>query len=290
MQRYKAKKSYFAIAAEWFGKQYLVVKIVLGACIIGASYLLGIVYLVMAFLMENHYKTTKEQEELIEEDLLHLKQSLVDSINHLDGVSDTRQRTLTSLYQLTPQMENINIRLEENNANLLSQVTQFQEIVLALENNKRDLLESTATLKNQLDVAYTKIHRHEEEMGVSAQSINESDRSLGETCVGFRSSLEKFDEFSREQQASIVEYDRLAAKLKEKIAEYEVALLALSHNPRTVGATDDIASEYDLQLEIDQSIKESALLCDRVEQEIASRTLTKHDEFVEKRRTFSCSW
>lgn len=92
--------------------------------------------------MENHYQITQEQEELIEEDLLHLKQSLVDSINHLDGVNDIIQQTFTSLYQLTSQMETINSRLEENNANLLSQVTQFKEIVLALQNNKKDLIES----------------------------------------------------------------------------------------------------------------------------------------------------
>ncbi len=300
MQRYKARKSYFATAAEWFGKQYLAVKIILGVAIIGAIYflslsyiLIGITYVAIAFLMENHYQTTQEQEELIEEDLLHLKQSLVDSINHLDGVNDIIQQTFTSLYQLTSQMETINSRLEENNANLLSQVIQFKEVVLALENNKKDLVESTATLKGQLQAAYTKIHRHEEEMSTNALSISESDRRLGETCVGFKTSLEKFDEFSREQQASIIEYDRLSSKLKEKIAEYEAALLELSKNQHVTYSE----SAIDIQIDVDQSIRESELLCDRLEQEIANKIHIKHfvqnhndDELVEKRRTLSCSW
>ena len=40
-------------------------------------------YIAIAFLMQNHFNITQEQDELIAEDLLHLKQSLVDSINHL---------------------------------------------------------------------------------------------------------------------------------------------------------------------------------------------------------------
>ncbi len=80
MQRYKAKKSYFAIASNWFGKQHIWVKALIGAVFVGASYLLslsfvliGIIYVAIAYLMENHYRTSQEQEELIEEDLVHLK-------------------------------------------------------------------------------------------------------------------------------------------------------------------------------------------------------------------------
>ena len=308
MQRYKAKKSYFAIASDWFGKQHIWVKALIGAVFVGASYLLslsfvliGIIYVAIAYLMENHYRTSQEQEELIEEDLVHLKQSLTDSIQHLDGVSDIIQRTLSSLYELNTQLSDINSKLEENNTDLKGKIAQFKEIVLALEKNKEELLSSTAILKNKLDTAYAKIHKHEEEMSVGAQSILESDRSLGATCSGFKTSLDRFDEFTREQQASIVEYERLSTKLKEKIAEYEKALSKLSVNhPADASMADyeqyDLSHDHNLQKEADLSIIEGNLLCDRLEQELAKRTIANHpmydfdDDQTERRRTYSCSW
>ena len=308
MQRYKAKKSYFAIASDWFGKQHIWVKALIGAVFVGASYLLslsfvliGIIYVAIAYLMENHYRTTQEQEELIEEDLVNLKQSLTDSIQHLDGVSDIIQRTLSSLYELNTQLSDINSKLEENNTDLKGKIAQFKEIVLALEKNKEELLSSTAILKNKLDTAYAKIHKHEEEMSVGAQSILASDRSLGETCSGFKTSLDRFDEFTREQQASIVEYERLSAKLKEKIAEYEKALSKLyANHPTAPSITDyeqyDLSHDHNLQREADLSIAEGNLLCDRLEQELAKRTIANHpmydldDDQTERRRTYSCSW
>ena len=283
MQRYKAKKSYFAIASDWFGKQHIWVKALIGAVFVGASYLLslsfvliGIIYVAIAYLMENHYRTSQEQEELIEEDLVHLKQSLTDSIQHLDGVSDIIQRTLSSLYELNTQLSDINSKLEENNTDLKGKIAQFKEIVLALEKNKEELLSSTAILKNKLDTAYAKIHKHEEEMSVGAQSILESDRSLGATCSGFKTSLDRFDEFTREQQASIVEYERLSTKLKEKIAEYEKALIKLyASHPTAPSITDYeqyvLSHDHNLQREADLSIAEGNLLCDRLEQELAKR-------------------
>ncbi|PJD93124.1 MAG: hypothetical protein CK423_07690 [Legionella sp.] len=308
MQRYKAKKSYFAIASDWFGKQHLWQKALIGAAFVGVSYLLslsfiltGIVYIAIAFLMENHYKTSQEQEELIEEDLLHLKQSLVDSIQHLDGVSSIIQRTLSALCALNTELADINSKLEENNTDLEREITRFKRLVLALEKNKDELLSSTATLKSKLDTAYAKIHRHEEEMSAGAQSIRESDRSLGETCSGFKTSLERFDEFTREQQASIVEYERLSAKLKEKIAEYEQALSILPQNHHLITSTMDYAQsefshDHALQKEADLSIMEGHLLCDRLEQELAKKTNTNYSTYdlddgqTERRRAFSCGW
>ncbi|MEI6095669.1 MAG: hypothetical protein WCR08_09490 [Gammaproteobacteria bacterium] len=308
MQRYKAKKSYFAIASDWFGKQHLWLKALIGAAFLGVSYLLslsfiltGIVYIAIAFLMENHYKTSQEQEELIEEDLIHLKQSLIDSIQHLDGVSSIVQRTLRSLCELNTQLADINGKLEENNTDLERKIAQFKELVLALEKNKDELLSSTATLKNKLDIAYAKIHRHEEEMGAGAQSIRESDRSLGETCAGFKTSLERFDEFTQEQQASIIEYEKLSAKLKEKIAEYEQALRMLPQDHLSTASTMDYAQseffhDHNLQKEADLSIMEGNLLCDRLEQELAKRAITNHAAYdldegqTERVRRYSCGW
>jgi DNA repair exonuclease SbcCD ATPase subunit len=263
--------------------------------------LIGIIYVAIAYLMENHYRTSQEQEELIEEDLVHLKQSLTDSIQHLDGVSDIIQRTLSSLYELNTQLSDINSKLEENNTDLKGKIAQFKEIVLALEKNKEELLSSTAILKNKLDTAYAKIHKHEEEMSVGAQSILESDRSLGATCSGFKTSLDRFDEFTREQQASIVEYERLSTKLKEKIAEYEKALSKLyASHPTAPSITDYeqyvLSHDHNLQREADLSIAEGNLLCDRLEQELAKRTIANHpmydfdDDQTERRRTYSCSW
>lgn len=138
MQRYKARKSYFGMAADWFGQQALWVKLLMGTALIGAAYflslsyiLIGVIYIAIAFLMQNHYNTTQEQDELIAEDLLHLKQSLVDSISHLDGVSQIIQNTLTALCELNIQMADINLMLEANNTDLEEQIAQFQEIVLS---------------------------------------------------------------------------------------------------------------------------------------------------------------
>ena len=307
MQRYKARKSYFDMAADWFGQQSLWIKALIGAACVGAAYLLSlsyilitVIYAAIAFLMENHYKTTLEQDELIAEDLLHLKQSLVDSISHLDGVSQIIQNTLTSLYELNIQMTDINATLEENNTDLEDQISQFKEIVRSLEQNKEVLLSSTAELKVKLEAAYLQIHQHQDAMSAGAQSIVESDRSLGETCVGFRTSLEKFDEFTRDQQAVVVEYEKLSAVLKRKIAEYEQALLELHHD-RTMLTNYESKEDSEIGLasynqdEVDQTIRESTLICDRLEKEIAAQQsnlskFSEPDERTERRRTYSCGW
>ena len=308
MQRYRARKSYFGLAADWFGLQSLWVKALIGAALVGISYLLslsyiliGVIYVAIAFLLENHHKTTQEQDELIAEDLLHLKQSLVDSISHLDDVSQIIQNTLTSLCELNIQMTDINAKLEENNTDLEDKISQFKEIVSSLEKNKEDLLSSTAELKIKLEAAYSQIHQHQNEMSSSAQSIVESDRSIGETCAGFRTSLEKFDEYTKDQQAVVAEYEKLSAVLKKKIAEYEQALLEL-HQDRCVltdheGKEDDemLFASYD-QDEVDRTIIESSLICERLEKEIAaqqsnpSKLSDRDDQVPERRRTYSCEW
>lgn len=304
MQRYKARKSYFGTAADWFGQQSLWIKVLMGAACVSVAYLLslsyiliGVLYVAIAFLMENHYKTTQEQDELIAEDLLHLKQSLIDSISHLDNVSQIIQNTFTSLCELNIEMIDINTRLEENNTDLEDQISQFREIVSSLEANKEMLLSSTAELKIKLEAAYLQIHQHQDTMSAGAQSIVESDRSLGETCAGFRSSLEKFDEFTKDQQAVVAEYEKLSAVLKRKIAEYEQALFEL-HQDRTIPTNyegKDDGDSYN-QDEVDRTIREGSLICDRLEKEIAAQqsSLSKFsgsDEQVsERRRTYSCEW
>ena len=309
MRRYRAKRSYFGLAADWFGQQSIWIKILIGAALVAVGYLLsasyillGIIYAAIAFLLENHYKTTQEQDELIAEDLLHLKQSLIDSINHLDGVSQTIQNTLTSLYELNIQMTDINTKLEENNNDLEEQISQFKEIVLSLEKNKDDLVSSTAELKIKLEAAYSQIHQHEELMGVGAQSIQDSDRSLGETCAGFRASLQKFDAFSSEQQAAIAEYTKLSEILKIRIAEYDQALLEIPHGGSGVffhleDHETAIDSSY-VQDDVDSTIRESNLLCERLEKEIESQmqmlghrqASCSNDNSTERRRTYSCEW
>lgn len=308
MQRYKARKSYFAYAADWFGQKSLWMKVLMGAAFVGVAYLLslsciliGVIYAAVAFLLENHYKTTQEQDELITEDLLHLKQSLVDSINHLDGVSQIIQNTLTSLCELNLQMTDINTKLEENNSDLARQISQFKEIVLSLERNKETLLSSTAELKLKLEAAYSQIHQHQDTMSTSAQSIVESDRSLGETCAGFRTSLQKFDEFSKDQQAVIAEYEKLSSLLKKKIAEYEQALLEV-HERGFASISHEQKDDFDTnfasynQDEVDLTIRESRLICERVEQEIAaqqsnlSRLQESDDYDSERARAYSCEW
>lgn len=308
MQRYKARKSYFGIAADWFGQQALWVKALIGVTFVGAAYFLslsyllaGVIYIAIAFLMQNHFNTTQEQDELIAEDLLHLKQSLVDSINHLDGVSQIIQNTLTALCELNAQMADINVKLEENNTDLEDQISQFKEIISSLEQNKEVLLSSTTELKIKLEAAYLQIHQHQNALNANAESIVESDRSLGETCVGFRTSLERFDEFTKEQQAVVAEYEKLSAVLKKKIAEYEQALIELDQNssiPTIYEGREDAGitlASYN-QDEVDQTIRDSAIICERLEREIASGqfNVTKFSDSdnqgLEKRRTYSCEW
>ena len=308
MQRYKARKSYFGIAADWFGQQALWVKLLMGATFVIAAYLLslsyiltGVIYIAIAFLMQNHFNITQEQDELIAEDLLHLKQSLVDSINHLDGVSQIIQNTLTALCELNVQMADINAKLEENNTDLEGQIAQFQEIVLSLEKNKAELLSSTVQLKIKLEMAYSQIRQHQNTMSASTQSIVESDRSLGETCAGFRVSLERFDEFTKDQQAVVAEYEKLSALLKKRIAEYEQALLE-AHQSSSVPTIHEgrehgeiTLASYD-QDEVEETIRDSALICDRLERELASWqfNVTKFpdsdDHGLERKRTYSCGW
>lgn len=293
MQRYRARKSYFGLAADWFGQQSLWVKALIGAALVGISYLLslsyiliGVIYVAIAFLLENHHKTTQEQDELIAEDLLHLKQSLVDSISHLDDVSQIIQNTLTSLCELNIQMTDINAKLEENNTDLEDKISQFKKIVSSLEKNKEDLLSSTAELKIKLEAAYSQIHQHQNEMSSSAQSIVESDRSIGETCAGFRTSLEKFDEYTKDQQAVVAEYEKLSAVLKKKIAEYEQALLEL-HQDRCVltdheGKEDGemLFASYD-QDEVDRTIIESSLICERLEKKLRRSNPIRRNFLIE---------
>ena len=112
-------------------------------------------------------------------------------------------------------------------------------------------------------------------MSSSTQSIVESDRSLGETCAGFRVSLERFDEFTKDQQAVVAEYEKLSALLKKRIAEYEQALLEVHqrssvptiHEGREHG--EITLASYD-QDEVEETIRDSALICDRLERELAS--------------------
>lgn len=308
MQRYKARKSYFGMAADWFGQQAIWVKALIGVTFVGAAYLLSlsyllasVIYIAIAFLMQNHFNTTQEQDELIAEDLLHLKQSLIDSINHLDGVSQIIHNTLTALCELNAQMADINTKLEENNTDLEAQISQFKEIVSSLEQNKEVLLSSTTELKIKLEAAYLQIHQHQNALSTSAESIVESDRSLGETCVGFRTSLERFDEFTKEQQAVVTEYEKLSAVLKKKIAEYEQALLELHHD-RAMLTNYESKEDGEIGLvsynqdEVEKTIRESSLICDRLEKEISAQqsSLSKFsdlgDQRLERRRTYSCEW
>ena len=205
IKRYNLEKSYFGRMANWYGALSWWIKILSFILVAGIAVSIGmlismpitvasistVVYLFCAFFFINHYDITERQVARLCKDIVELEQSLVDTIDHFNQLSEKLKYITTNIHDLNKHfltdMQNMRTNVEE----LTCQLKRYKAIIKELQDAKSAIVFSTNKTRANLDLGCAQYAECCELIIKQATEINSISTSLDNSDQKLNISLEQ---------------------------------------------------------------------------------------------------
>ncbi|MCR9192747.1 MAG: hypothetical protein NXI01_08850 [Gammaproteobacteria bacterium] len=287
---YNAHKSTLGLAVDWYGRQALWTKVVMGVALVTIASLFHIsiiitslCYIGTGYLLQNHYEDSQVRDGLIFDDLKDLNESVASSIGFLDSSRATCENTTGVLYELGTQVANEFTSLSSKSASLEVNIGELSIVVAELSKAKEQQVEIIAELETSLVTANGVLADNESLLAEKSRRIEELLKFMDETNHSLDSraaELTKTIDVYKQQSQDLV---RLIDVYNEKISAVDCELSDDDFESDVPCMGTDVSKMWDEANELcrlaDESCRETELLIATVEKATAARIETNDSEF-----------
>lgn len=266
IKRKHVNESYFGKVAYEYGKLsgwiqgllfVLVLGIAIGICLflpaaIPFSIITIIIYSTIAFFLYNHYRTIKQQDKCLQEDINTYESSLKISIEHLNGIGESLNNVFNSLCHMNIQQATDILAFEDQIKKLEQQTKAFNESAQTLDLSNEILINN----ESKFNASYQK----------AQSSVDKLIQALSEQMNIINTSTEKsfsvinFTHTCQELNSAYIQYNQNLTELNANLTNIFHEINKHIPDPQQVHNDETQKRTTDLLAEVNQMLIEEELL------------------------------
>lgn len=281
MQRYNIEKSRFTEIAEWYGQKTGIERAFLGLSFVAASALIGsivnlaavfsilalIIHYEVTTLLQEHYDITSVRDERFCADIKDLEARLTELNQHHQALERSLHTTLIELSKRNVETAIKTKQFEEHIDSLTEQIERMDQIVIALDNAKKLLIEENTRTTEQLQRRSDELNDANNKIIDQSTTLNNTQCQLGET--------------TKQLSETTLELNILCEKFKtheEDISELKERCQAQLDILEQRIAASSAPEKLELEKRVNAATANSDFIIKQVESQLASRASSANNE------------